>query len=297
MTLLKYFLFLSLFVSASYSQFDKTILQVGIGLIEPFGDSKGTYYSNTFINQGPVLKIDSNFITNNYGLKTGLYFFGKAKFNFDKYSITRGVLFAGFNTFNTFEPSKSGNIGVQYINTNNQIDTALMSIGYNYTFNSFSFGLGFELAPTSFTNKVSPYFGANLSFNVFSGKLSSTENRYDSVNTSFGDFRIGVNFDAGIEYKFNKQFGLALGIKYDLGNLLLKNTNSGLADAILWGKSNASLNDEEGSFYSTIYDPVQTALRRAVNSRKKDINWGTVYIAANIYLNAEKKTTKKPTKK
>ncbi len=296
MKLLKYLFLLTLLVSSSYSQFDKTILQFGIGLIEPFGDSKGTYYNNTFIRQGPVLTIDSNFMRNNYGLKTGLYFFGKAKFNFDKYAITRGVLFAAFNTFNTFEPTKNGNIGVQYINSSNQIDTALMSIGYSYTFNSFSFGLGFELAPTSFTNKLSPYFGANLSFNVFNGKLSSTENRFDSVNTSFGDLRIGVDFDAGMEYKINKQFGMALGVKFDLGNLLLKNTNSGLADAVLWGKSNASLNDEEGTFYSTIYEPVQSALRREVKSRKKDINWGTIYIAANIYLNPPK-STKKPTKK
>lgn len=296
MKLLKYIFLLSFLASISYSQFDKTMLQVGVGIIEPFGNSKGTYYSNRFINQGSVLTIDTNFMRNNYGLKTGLYFFGKAKFNFDKYSITRGVLFAAFNTFNTFEPTKNGNIGVQYININNQIDTGFQSIGYSYTFNSFSFGLGIELAPTSFTGKISPYFGANLSFNAFNGKLTSTENRTDSVNTSFNDFRIGVNFDAGLEFKINKQFGLALGVKFDLGNLLLKNTNSGLADAILWGKTNASLNDEEGTFFSTLYEPVQSSIRREVASKKKDINWGTIYVAANIYLNTGK-TTKKPTKK
>lgn len=295
MKLIKYIFLLTLLTTLSYSQFDKTMLQVGIGIIEPIGDSKGTYYSNRFINQGPVLTIDSNFMRNNYGLKTGLYFFGKAKFNFDKYSITRGVLFASFNTFNTFEPTKSGNIGIPYI-VGNEIDTALGGIGYSYTFNTFSFGLGIELAPTSFTGKISPYFGANLSFNAFNGKLSSTENRIDSVNTSFNDFRIGVNFDAGLEFKINKQFGIALGVKYDLGNLLLKNTNGGISDAILWGKTNGSLNDEEGTFFSTIYEPVQSSTRRLVTSKKKDINWGTIYLSANIYLNTGK-TTKKPTKK
>jgi hypothetical protein len=296
MKLLKYFFFLAILVSVSYSQFDKTIIQVGIGLIEPFGDSKGTYYRNSTLGSSSVLVIDSNFMRNNYGLKTGLYFFGKAKFNFDKYAITRGVLFAGFNTFNTFEPSKSGNIGVEVININNQRDTILSSINYSYTFNSFSFGLGFELAPTSFTNRVSPYFGANLAFNLFNGKLSRSENRYDTVTLSFSDIRIGVDFDAGLEFKINKQFGVALGVKFDLGNLLLKNTNSGIADVIEWGKSNASLNDEEGNFYSTIYEPVLTSVRREVAGKKKDINWGTIYLAANIYLNPPK-TTKKPTKK
>jgi hypothetical protein len=296
MKILKYFFFLAILVSVSYSQFDKTIIQVGIGLIEPFGDSKGTYYRNSTLGSSSVLVIDSNFMRNNYGLKTGLYFFGKAKFNFDKYAITRGVLFAGFNTFNTFEPSKSGNIGVEVININNQRDTILSSINYSYTFNSFSFGLGFELAPTSFTNRVSPYFGANLAFNLFNGKLSRSENRYDTVTLSFSDIRIGVDFDAGLEFKINKQFGVALGVKFDLGNLLLKNTNSGIADVIEWGKSNASLNDEEGNFYSTIYEPVLTSVRREVAGKKKDINWGTIYLAANIYLNPPK-TTKKPTKK
>ena len=233
MKLLKYLLLVLIFSSVSYSQFDKTILQVGIGIIEPMGTtSKGTYYSNYTLGSTNVLGIDSNFMRNNYGLKTGIGLFGKAKFNFDKYAVTRGVLFAAFNTFNTFEPSKSGNIGVQVININNQYDTILTSVNYSYSFNTFSFGLGFELAPTSFTKTVSPYFGANIAFNLMNGKLSRTENRVDSVTTSFSDFRIGVNFDAGIEFKVNKQFGLALGVKYDLGNLLLKNTNSCVADAI-----------------------------------------------------------------
>ncbi|MEO8512377.1 MAG: opacity family porin [Ignavibacteria bacterium] len=294
MKILKYLLLVLIFSSVSYSQFDKTILQVGIGIIEPFGTTaKGTYYANYNLGSTTVLGIDTNFMRNNYGLKTGLSFFGKAKFNFDKYAISRGVLFAGFNTFNTFEPSKSGNIGVTVININNQYDTVLTSVNYSYTFNSFSFGLGFELAPTAFTSKVSPYFGANIAFNLFNGKLSRTENRIDSLITSFSDFRIGVNFDAGIEFKINKQFGLALGVKYDLGNLLLKNTNSGIADAIEWGKTNGSLNDEEGRFYSTIYGPVLTATRREVLSARKDINWGTIYVAANIYLDKPKAAPKK----
>lgn len=301
MKLLKYLLLVLLFSSVTYSQFDKTILQVGIGIIEPMGStSKGTYYSNETLMihnlAYNVLVVDSNFMRNNYGFKTGINIFGKAKFNFDKYAISRGVLFASFNSFNTFEPSKNGNIGVQVINLNNQLDTQLTSVNYSYTFSTFSFGLGFELAPTSFTKMVSPYFGANIAFNLMNGKLSRTENRVDSVTTSFSDFRIGVNFDAGIEFKINKQFGLALGVKYDLGNLLLKNTNSGVADAIEWGKSNGSLNDEEGTFFSTIYGPVLSSIRREVRSQKKDINWGTIYLAANIYLD-KPKTTGKTTKK
>jgi hypothetical protein len=230
-------------------------------------------------------------MTNNYGAKTGLYFFGKGKINFDKYSILRGVVNLGFNTFNTFEPTKNGNVGVTVININNQVDTVLTSVNYNYTFNNFQFGLGLEIAPTSFTNIFSPYFSANMSFNTFNGKLTRTENRVDSVTVSFTEFRIGAGFDAGIEAKFSKVFGLSLGVRYDLGNLLLKNTSSGIADRIEWGKTNASMNDDEGYFYSSIYGPVLTSTAREVKSAKKNINWGTIYLAANIYFNIPKKKT------
>jgi hypothetical protein len=55
---------------------------------------------------------------------------------------------------------------------------------------------------------------------------------------------------------------LAVGFKYELGNLLYQNTAGGIADAIEYGKSNASINDAEGRFYSSIYGPVLTSIRR-----------------------------------
>jgi hypothetical protein len=278
-----------------YSQFNNPSIQFGIGISEPFQEMKGTYYMNEPLGSFQALTIDSNFMRNNYGAKTGFYFFGKGKVNFDKYSIVRGTVNLGFNTFNTFEPTKSGSIGVEVININNQKDTILSSVNYNYTLNNFQIGLGLEIAPTSFTNLISPYFGANFSFNTFNGKLTRTENRVDSVTVSFTEFRLGAAFDAGIEAKFSKIFGLSLGIKYDLGNLLLKNTSSGVADRIEWGKTNASMNDEEGTFFSTIYGPVLSATAREVRSKQKNVNWGTIYLAANIYFNTAKK--KPPPKK
>lgn len=281
----------------SFAQFDRPQVQVGIGVSEPYNELKGTYYANEMLRNFDVLTISPDFMTNNYGGKTGLDFFVKGKINFDKHSIVRGVAHFNFNTFNTFESSKSGNIGVQVVNINNQLDTVISSITYNYTFNNFAFGLGLEVAPTSFTKVVSPYFGANLNFNFMSGELSRTENRYDSVSAKFNDFRIGVNFDAGIEAKVSSTIGLALGIKYDLGNLLLKNTNSGVADAVEWGKSNGALNDDEGRFYSSLYGPVITSVRRQVQGKEKKINWGTIYLGVNISLNEPEKKKKPGTVK
>ncbi|MEO8448005.1 MAG: opacity family porin, partial [bacterium] len=141
---------------------------------------------------------------------------------------------------------------------------------------------------------ISPYFGAMLSFNFMNAELSRTENRYDSVKFKFSDFRIGINFDGGIEAKLNPNLGVALGIKYDLGNLLLKNTNSGIADAAEWGRTNGSLNDAQGRFYSTLYGPVLTSVRRELATKEKKINWGTVYLGVNIYFDKTKPKTQKP---
>ncbi len=279
------------------AQFDKPVFQLGFGVSEPYNDLRGTYYTTQTLKQYQVLTVNPDLMTNNYGGKTGLNFFGKGKINFDKYSTIRGTLGVSFATFNTFESSKSGNIGVQVININNQVDTLLTSINYTYTFSNFGIGLGLELAPTSFTNLVSPYFGGSFNFNFLDGDLSRTENGRDSVGLSFSGFRMGVTFDAGIEAKVNNNFGLALGFKYDLGNLLLKNTDAGLADAIEYGKQNAELNDEEGRFWSSIYGPILTSTRREVASKQKQVNWGTIYLSANIYLNVtEPKKSKKTTK-
>lgn len=290
---------LVLFSSNLYAQFDKPVLQLGIGISEPFSDMKGTYYRNVQVGSGGyyLLALDTNLITNNYGAKTGLYFFGKGKINFDKYNITRAVASLSFTTFNTFEPTKNGSIGIRVLNINNQYDTVLSSAEFNYTFNNFSIGLGLEVSPLAFTNVFSPFFGANVTFNTFSAKLSRTENRIDTNSISFTEFRIGANFDAGIEAKFSKKFGMVLGVKFDLGNLLLRNTSSGIADRLEWGKSNAFLNDDEGYFFSSMYSPVVSSDVQAYNSKKKNINWGTIYLGINIYFEKDKTTKKKTDRK
>lgn len=289
-------LFLFVLTSNLCAQFNQPTLQIGIGITQPMGDMQGTYYDNVIVGNASLMAINKDFMTNNYGAKTGLFFFGKGKINFDKYSITRGILFAGFNTFNTFEPSKNGNIGVRVLNINNTYDTILSSASFNYSFNNFQLGLGLEIAPTSFTNKISPYFGAAIAFNSFSGKISRTENRVDSVGFSFSEFRIGFTFDAGIEYQINKMIGLSLGAKYDLGNVLMKRTDGGIADRSEWGKTNASINDAAGTFYSSIYSPVLSSDVQQYQAKQKNIFWGSIYLAVNIHL-GQSKTTTPPKKK
>jgi len=299
MKISKFFLLLITFTSITFSQFNKPLLQIGIGIAEPFGDMKGTYYRYiTLPTTGfQYIAADTNLFSNNYGAKTGLTFYGLGKINFDKYSLTRGVLGISFSTFNAFEPKKNGNIGKLFQNPNTgQIDTVPVGANFSYTFNTFSFSLGLEVAPLSFTDKVSPYFGARFSLNGFNSKLSYTSNNIDTTVFSADDFRMGVVLDAGIEMKFSKKIGIVLGANYNLGNLLLKSTSSSINDNYEWGKTNASINDEEGQFWSSIYNPVINSINKLYSSKQKNINWASFYLGVNIYFNTGKTTKKAPKK-
>lgn len=298
MKIIRLFAVLAVITSVSYSQFDKPILQIGVGISEPFDQLKGSNYLmfGTYQNTQLTL-IDSNLYKNHYGGQTGFNLFGSIKINFDKYNIVRGVGFASFNSFNVFQSRKQGN--QLYINPNNPNDYFTAPQEYNYSFSAFSFGVGLEIAPTSFTKVFSPYFGANISFNSLTSTLERSPNSIDTVRFKASGFRIGVSFNAGLEYKFSKMFGMALGIKYDLGNLLLReSSNSSNSDFYEWGRQNGSLNDDEGSFRSSLPNYLSNNFPNAYTSSRKNINWGTIYLAANIYLNTGKTTTKKqPPKK
>jgi hypothetical protein len=277
------------------AQFDKPSFQIGIGLSEPFAQLKGDQYTiNTSYQNIPVTIIDPNLLKTNYGAKTGFTIFGTGKINFDKYDILRGTAFLSYTNFNTFQGSKFGNQVDAFIDTNNNIFYAPIPMDYSYTFSNFGFGFGIEVAPTSFTNVFSPYFGANLCFNVMSASLARTKNNRDTVGFSATGFRIGLNLNAGIEAKFTPQFGLAIGVKYDLGNLLLKSSSNGnLADVYEWGANNGNLNDDGGVYYSKLPNYLYDGFARQYNANKKDIDWGTIYIAVNFYPNFAQTTPKK----
>ncbi|CAN5630973.1 hypothetical protein BH10BAC5_BH10BAC5_00610 [soil metagenome] len=281
------YLILFLFISASqsFAQFDKPFIQFGIGLVSPFGDLKGNQYTiTTPFPQNPTFqttRVDTALWASHYGAKTGFSIFGSGKINFDKYNIFRAVGTVSYNTFNSFEGSVSGNqVRVYYPNY------VAVPITYNYSFTDLGIGLGLEIAPTAFTNVVSPFIGANISFNNFNSTVTRNTTYTDSVSASVSGFRIGATLNAGIEAKFTPQFGGVIGIKYDLGNLLLRTTaNSNYGDVIQWGAANGNLNDEQGSYYSNVSNDQSDANYYQYYSKKKDINWGTIYIGLNYYIN------------
>jgi hypothetical protein len=295
-------LLLTFFASQSNAQFDKPVFQLGVGLVNPDKQLRGNdyisytnkyhYYSGLF--NPPIdtvftlpyemALIDSNLFTNNMGAKTGFYINGTAKINVDKYDVFRLVGSLSFSSFNSFQSTKSGYIGVI---TTNYIQQR--PIEYDYSLNNFGLALGVEVAPLAFTKVVSPFVGANLTFNFLNAKLSRTTGPNDSTSMSLTDFRMGMNLNAGFEFRVNPQWGFVLGAKYDFGNLLFKNTDR--AGLMEWGRTNASFNDEQGYITSNLYDPLGSAYRTDVKTSEKTLNWATFYIGVNFY--PQMKTTKK----
>lgn len=283
-----------IFIPITYTQFNKPSVQISIGISEPFHDMKGTYYTYGTYKSFQVLLIDSNLISANYGAKTGVTIFGEGKINFDKYSIFRGLLHLSYNTFNTFEATKSGNGLVTVLDLNNNPDTVVTPVNYNWTFRNFGFGLGLEVAPLSFTNLITPFFNATFDFNFLSATITRTENGVDSLKSDFQDFRMGVGFNGGLEFKINKILGLVVGARYNIANLFGKNTNSSVSSRVVWGSTNASINDGEGYFYSSLGAKVEGTPAKLYHSNEKKIGWGTIYLGLNIYF--PKPTQKNPKK-
>ncbi len=269
------------------AQAGKVILQGAFGITFPYNELKGDEYVR-YDDRGYVF-IDSNLFAANFGAQPGMMFAGSAKVNFDKYSITRAVFTVAFNGFNSFQAKRSGTTLVKFVNNTFQE----RPIEFNYSFSNVALGLGLEVAPTSFTNLISPFFNANFNFNFFTADISRRSGFNDSIGANLNSFRMGVGFNAGIEVMVNETFGVVAGARYDLGNLLLKET---VRDGYIeWGSKDASLNDESGRYVSNLYYPIGEGYNY-FQSSPKNLNWGTVYIGLNFNPFYEKKPTKKKPK-
>ncbi len=265
--------------SSVYSQFNKPSFQLGFGISQPFDELKGgnLYYYGTY-GGFPITLIDSSFLRDHYGAKTGINIFGSAKINFDNYNITRGVITLSYNNFNTFETGESGTVPFM-----TQSGALLQSVEYSYSFSNFTIGLGLEVAPLSFTNVVSPFFNTTFNFNFLSASLVRTESVYDSIKAEFGpSFRMGISFNAGIEARVSKQIGVVVGIKYEMANLLLKDDARGFNERAIFGKEGIPINDKGGPYWSNL-PYFAGEYPGEFTGKSKRINFGTIYLAINFY--------------
>lgn len=301
------FILLVLFVVKADAQFDQTSINFNLGLTVPTADLKGDspfnykskwvgYWLNysvtpPFVDSTVlynVLMTDTNFIKENYGASTGFTISGSIKTNLDKWNTFRGLFNISYSNFNTFVTDKTGNAPFL---VNNQ-GFSIIPVAYSSSFNALGLGLGFEVAPTSFTKVLSPYFGGLFNFNLLSATLTRAYGR-DSIKAEFGtEFRIGAALYGGMEIKVSPAFDIVAGVRYDFGNLLLKTTRSSYSDALQYGKTNLSLNDAEGFYYSNLASAEGEGVKQ-YNTKNKNLNWWSFYVGVNLYISELSKQNRK----
>jgi hypothetical protein len=97
-------------------------------------------------------------------------------------------------------------------------------------YNSFNGGAGVEYNFTA-SHKVKYYFGVNPLLSVISGKsqlINPDNNRIDIKIKS--SVRLGYQAFIGLEYAFDKNFGMNIGMRFTHANLLLKKSETPVED-------------------------------------------------------------------
>ncbi len=142
----------------------------------------------------------------------------------------------------------------------------------------FSGGLGVDYNFTPY-HKVKYYFGLSTLFSIVNGKANLVDKTpTDTTNYDVkikSSFRIGYTAFIGLEYEFEKNFGLNAGIRFTHVNLLLKKSTEPSV------KTESELNDNS-------IDPA------VLYSGWKQFAYSSVFAGVSYYFGVKKKRYKLP---
>ncbi len=121
-------------------------------------------------------------------------------------------------------------------------------------YNSMNGGVGIEYNFTP-THKVKYFFGANPLISIISGKAEIINPDNNRVEIKIkNSLRIGYQAFFGLEYAFQKNFGVNLGLRFTHANLLMKKTEAPTQDeTVVPPVSTVGLNDDAS------FEPVEFA--------------------------------------
>jgi opacity protein-like surface antigen len=165
----------------------------------------------------------------------------------------------GFNLIGKLPLGKKGNFWLDVITGFDRFQSDIFAKnteeGKVY-YNSFNGGVGIEYNITP-THKVKYFFGANPLLSIISGKselINPDNNRVDiKIKNSV---RIGYQAFFGLEYAFDKKFGVNMGVRFTHANLLLKESKEPVEDlSSSVPLSTVGLNDDA----TTTDNPIQFA--------------------------------------
>jgi hypothetical protein len=196
-----------------------------------------------------------------YGMRIGSNFGADAKYAFDKRGNFRGVLGISYNLF--MNPgdyvSSSGTYSYRP-----QIGILTLSLGPEYAF-----------LPKG---KINPFIGIDFTANFFNGSFE-----YDPAFLTIPNItlesasRFGVQACLGADVTLSKQFGIVVGVKYNLANLIGKDSDTSKLSQI---ETERPLNDKEYTYAGkTVSD--------------KNISYLQYYAGVSFFFGHPKKVVKK----
>lgn len=180
--------FLSLNNNSTFSQPQVKVHVTG-GYNLPLPDLKGDYPA------------DTNSMLQKSGFNAGAdvkYYLGKKR--------NVGITLSGaYNSFSSGDISYTGGSFVSKVN--------IIAIGL---------GVEYSFMPKGKTN---PFLGAEFTGNFFGGKTTTTPTGgTETESTLKSASRFGVQFGGGLDFTFNKSIGAVVGLKYNLANLIGKDS-------------------------------------------------------------------------
>jgi len=205
----------------------------GIGLMSPASNFSGStieYYNGS-----------------SYGLSSGLNIHGKAKIGLSGLNLVAEIDYSSLSNTGNSEPGQG------------KVDISQKIL-------SLKVGPEFRLSLPALP--ITPYIGANLALNSFSGETTfQGVSKVPSATYSVqGATRFGVGFSAGTEVSVGPFLSLDFNISYNLMNLSGKewnDVNPGINQRI---DSYLSLNDERDPLYSAGEDKHFISNARSIHS-------------------------------
>jgi hypothetical protein len=245
---------LLIFSPYTFSQ-PKFIAHVGGGLSIPLAELKGDVDVNTVV----APKTDENYL-----IRLGVNFGADAKYAFDKKGNIRGVFGIGYNLM--MNPVDI--IGLGTIKYRPVIGILTLSLGPEYAF-----------LPKG---KVNPFVGVDFTANFINGSYEY-EPQMSPIFTNVtieSASRFGIQFGVGTDFVLGKNIGIVVGVKYNLVNLIGKESDSSKAKG-----NTRALNDKEYTYTSTTGTVVK------VND--KNISYVQMYAGLAFFFGHPKKVVKK----
>lgn len=238
-------LFLSLlllFLTASvYSQPNTTLHFIG-GYSIPMGDMKGEFGSTQ-------ATFTANADSNTYFMQNGFNFALGIKYSPYK---SRNLKIIGGISYNGFSQSK------EYTEVADPVKVSL-------AMRVFTFSVGLEYSRITRTSRINPFVNAEFTANFFSGDYNETYQIADAVTYTLKPAsRFGFQFGGGVDFVLGHRLGLMLGAKYNMANLIGKESTGDVAKEY-------GLNDKEGIVNNVKY-------------YTRNINFLQIYAGITLYL-------------